>query len=288
MNFLAIIHWNQSRFIWVSEKLGVQISWYGLCFSLGVFLSCLLGIRLALSYCKDVKEKTSVKTALENFSLYSLLFIVLGARVAYILFYGGRFYWRHPAEIIKIWHGGLASHGGILALILWAWCFAYRSRKTLPRLSFLFLVDLCAAAFGCAAFLIRIGNFMNQEIVGTPTSLPWGVVFSNPTDGILGQVVHPVQLYEGISYLIFSIVIYYLCYAKRLLLGSGLPCGFALMGTAVIRFLAEFVKSHQGNVVSEASYLTIGQMLSCPMFLLGLGIVFVYFIRKKRRFRFFS
>lgn len=180
--FLSAIYWNHSKFLWNSENWPIKVPWYGLCFSLGILFASLLGIYLAKSSYNSEDEKNFSKEqlsgALENFALYSLLFIIPGSRIAYILFYGGDFYFKHPREILKVWNGGLASHGGMLGLILWALIFSWRYRKKIPVLTFLFLCDLCASVFGCAAFMIRIGNFMNQEIVGKPTSLPWGIIFS--------------------------------------------------------------------------------------------------------------
>ncbi|SYX08954.1 Prolipoprotein diacylglyceryl transferase,prolipoprotein diacylglyceryl transferase,prolipoprotein diacylglyceryl transferase,Prolipoprotein diacylglyceryl transferase [Chlamydia poikilotherma] len=284
--FLSVIYWSHSKFLWNSDNLPIRVPWYGLCFSLGILLASILGIYLALSsyHMEDKKRfsKNQLREALENFALYSLLFIIPGSRIAYILFYGGDFYFKHPQEILKVWNGGLASHGGMVGLILWAIIFSWRYRKKIPVLTFLFLSDLCASVFGCAAFMIRIGNFMNQEIIGKPTNLPWGIIFSSPTQGSLGVSVHPVQLYEGIGYLLLSIILFFLSYKRYFRLGSGWATSLGLIGISLIRFFAEFFKSHQGKVIGPNSLLTMGQILSLPLFIFGVSLGVACFIKNKK------
>ncbi|QXE27121.1 prolipoprotein diacylglyceryl transferase [Chlamydia buteonis] len=284
--FLSAIYWNHSKFLWNSESWPLRVSWYGLCFSVGILLTSILGIYLALSSYTEEDEarfsKGQLRVALENFALYSLLFIIPGSRIAYILFYGGNFYLKNPQEIFKVWNGGLASHGGMVGLILWVIIFSWIYRKKLPILTFLFLCDLCASVFGCAAFMIRIGNFMNQEIIGTPTNLPWGIIFSSPTQGMLGVPTHPVQLYEGVSYLLLSTILFFLSYKRYFRLGSGWATSLGLIGISLIRFVAEFFKSHQGKVIGPDSWLTMGQILSLPLFVLGLSLGVVCFLKNKK------
>ena len=286
MASIAAVYWGFSKFLWVSESFPIRLTWYGLFFVSGIFLACVSGICLVLSLhdkdCENIFLKKQVQQALENFALYSLLFVVVGARLAYVMFYGFHFYMRNPKEIFKIWNGGLSSHGAIVGLLIWIVIFSYIYRKKLPWLTPLFLTDLCGAVFGCSAFLIRLGNFMNQEIVGTPTSLPWGVIFSDPIQGARGIPVHPVQLYEGVSYLLLSLVLYVFTYKRYLKLGRGWITAIVCMGVAVIRFFAEFVKSHQGNVLSDNSLLTIGQILSLPLFLSGGVLFYICFVKYKK------
>ena len=267
-----MIHWEQSRTLLSFPRVGLHLSWYGIFFSLGIFLSSFAGIRLATALCKDSALRKELRTSLENFALGALLVIIIGARVAYVLFYGGSFYFEHPLEIIKIWKGGLSSHGAIAALILWAAAFSRLHIRRLPMLSLTYICDLCGAAFGGAALSIRIGNFMNQEILGTPTYMPWGVIFSN--DGNLIPR-HPVQLYEGVGYLLLSCILYRLCYRGSIRLGSGYSAAGALIGVAGIRFCAEFFKTHQGAWLDEGSFFTIGQWLSIPMIFLGGAILWI-------------
>ncbi len=267
-----MIHWEQSRTLLSFPQVGLHLSWYGIFFSLGIFLSSFAGIRLATVLCKDPNMRKELKTGLENFALGALLVIVIGARAFYVLFYGGSFYFENPSEIIKIWKGGLSSHGAIIALVIWSAAFSRFHIRRLPMLSVTYICDICGAVFGVAALLICVGNFMNQEILGTPTSMPWGVVFANDSSLIAR---HPVQLYEGVSYLLLSLVLYWLCYRGSIRLGSGYSAAGALIGVASIRFCAEFFKTHQGSWLGEESLLTIGQWLSIPMVFLGIGILWI-------------
>lgn len=283
--FFAVIYWQHSKFIWKSQQLGLQLSWYGLLFALGIFIDCLLGLKLALrfyDFC-DSKEvsKGELEATLEKFALYSLPFIIIGARLAYVLFYGGDFYFRYPQEIFKIWRGGLASHGGIVAMFLWIFLFSRHFKKRIPFMTFIFLCDLCCSVCGFGAFCIRLGNLINQEIVGRPTTLPWGIVFSDPVQGQIGIPVHPVQMYEGISYLCLAICLYGLNYYRKLTLGTGSTTSIALVSIALIRFFAEYFKSHQGHLLQEESLFSMGQLLSLPVFIFG--VIFgirAYLLRK--------
>ncbi|WP_108897125.1 prolipoprotein diacylglyceryl transferase [Chlamydia serpentis] len=285
---MAVIHWDCSKILWSSEQWPIRLTWYGLFFTTGIFLSCLLGGYLALSYYglqdRLSFSKNQLRNALEYFCLYSILFIVSGARLAYVVFYGWHFYLEHPQEIVKIWHGGLSSHGGILGFILWAAVFPKIYKRKVSKLTFLFLTDLCGSVFGIAAFFIRLGNFWNQEIVGTPTSLPWGVVFSDPMQGVIGIPVHPVQLYEGISYLVFSGVLYFLSYKRYLKLGRGYVTAIVCIGVALLRFFAEYVKSYQGKVLGEDCLLTIGQVLSIPLFGFGVILLIVCWMKARQHY----
>lgn len=282
--FFAFIDWSFPKFIWKSEQIGLQLSWYGVLFALGILIECWLGLKLAhIAYDharKKYIDKEKFNQLIEKFALCSIPFIVVGARIAYVLFYGGRFYWKHPMEIFQIWHGGLASHGGIIGLLLWIVLFVKQYQSRVPYLTFLFLCDICCSVFGWGAFLIRIGNFINQEIVGKPTSLPWGVVFSDPVQGRGVGPVHPVQLYEGIAYLVVSVILYFFTFKRKLILGSGITTSIALISIAVIRFVAEFFKSHQGSVLSENSLLSMGQWLSLPLFAFGVVIGARVLLRK--------
>lgn len=270
--FIAVIYWNHSKLLWKSKALGLQLSWYGVLFAAGMFISCWLGMQLALRSCnyKKYMTKAAFEAILEKFALYSLPFIIIGARIAYVLFYGGNFYLHNPGEILKIWHGGLASHGAIVGLLLWIFLFAKRCQKKAPFLSFLFFSDLCCSVCGFGAFCIRVGNLINQEIVGKPTSLPWGIIFSDPIQGTFGVPVHPVQMYEGVSYLILSIILYFLTFTRKLTLGKGSVTSIALISIALIRFVAEFFKSFQGRLLNEESLFSMGQLLSIPLLILGI------------------
>ena len=209
---------------------------------------------------------------------------IIGARLGEVFFYNWPYYWRHPEEIIKIWHGGLASHGATLG-ILAALAIYYQKylKKILPSVSFVGLIDIVCVPTAFAAFCIRLGNFFNQEIVGTETTLPWGVIFGHPAD--YGDIVprHPTQLYEGICYLLIFIILATLWNRRGLSLRPGFLCGLFFILVFGSRFFLEFVKSTQDAMIDQ-SFLQMGQWLSIPFVMLGFWLLFFY----KERGRKFS
>ncbi len=133
---------------------------------------------------------------------------IIGARLGDVFFYNWSHFRHHPLEIFKIWHGGLASHGGVLGVVLALYLYLKYIQKWIPQLTFLTLLDFVAIPSALVACFIRLGNFMNQEILGIPTDLPWGVVFGHPAENVPPFPRHPVQLYEAGAYLITFFVLW--------------------------------------------------------------------------------
>ncbi|WP_213357752.1 prolipoprotein diacylglyceryl transferase [Chlamydiifrater phoenicopteri] len=278
------LSWNPHSSITISEKWNISMTWYGVLFSLGMFLAYFFGVRLAvkalLKLDKNCNEK-EVKASFENFALLSIFFILIGARLGYVFCYGLPYYVKHPEEIIKVWRGGLASHGGVLGMLFWIPIFTHIYRKKIPYISTLFVLDITCVSSGIAAFMIRVGNFINQEITGIPSNLPWAITFENPVDALPGIPRHPVQLYEGVGYLILFIILQKISNKNLLLLGRGFLSGITFLGIFCIRFISEFFKSHQGIVLSKDSLLSMGQLLSIPFLFLGIVLVFRYLVSQR-------
>jgi len=148
---------------------------------------------------KSLKSRVLIFS--ERLTFYIIIGTVVGARLGHILFYEQlSFYLAHPLDIFKVWEGGLASHGAIIGMLC-SITFCYlRSRKEYPMISIVRIIDLLVVPSLFAGCLIRIGNFMNQEILGTATSLPWAIVFGHPADGSVPIPRHPAQLYEAVGY----------------------------------------------------------------------------------------
>jgi prolipoprotein diacylglyceryl transferase len=184
---------------------------------------------------------------------------------------------KHPVDIFKVWEGGLASHGGAIGVMVALWLYLRTVRKTYPQLTYVTLLDLMVIPTALVGCFIRLGNFFNQEIIGTGTTLPWGVIFGNPMDG--GTIIprHPAQLYEALAYLLTFVFLYTLWKVKGTQLKTGTLAGLFFILVFVSRFLIEFVKAPMDAVVDQ-SFLQMGQYLSLPFIALGF-----YLLLKKEK-----
>ncbi len=203
---------------------------------------------------------------------------VVGARLGHVFFYDWNFFLRHPEEIFKVWNGGLASHGGVIGVFIALYFFYSSLKEALPYFSFLRLLDFVAIPSALAGCFIRLGNFMNQEIVGTPSQLPWAIVFGKAADGSLPIPRHPVQLYEAGAYLLSFFLLFGLWKTDKYNEKPGLFVGLLFILIFGARFILEFWKVHQDSVF-ESSSLQAGQLLSIPFIVIG--SIWVYLALKK-------
>ena len=202
----------------------------------------------------------------------------MGARLGHCLFYQPDYYlgsWKGFWEIFMPWKGGLASHGGTIALLLGMWWFA-RHYGPKNHFDFVWLLDHLAIAVAFAAFFIRLGNLFNSEIYGNVTDLPWGFVFENRGET---EPKHPTQLYEGFTYLLLGFVLLALYKWRLDKTWRGTFIGIFLTVCFGSRFLIEFIKEPQVEF-EKAMTLNMGQLLSIPFVLLGIGFL-VYAYTKK-------
>lgn len=215
------------------------------------------------------EKRDEAKKIADQISTYLLIGVLLGARLFDVFFYENVTNLMHdPWMLIRFWEGGLSSHGAVIGLILAT--FAYQRRH--HPFSMLHLLDLLSIVAGIAAACIRLGNFFNQEILGTPTDLPWAVVFGHPLDGSFPVPRHPAQLYEALYYLVLFGLMWRLK-GLRNQWREGRLCGLFLIAVFVFRFFIEFVKEEQSFWL-HASFLTMGQWLSVPFIALGLFLFF--------------
>ena len=235
----------------------ISIRWYGLAFASSFIFGFLLMRRIFRLEGRPVKN-------LEKLLVYALIGTILGARLGHSFFYNPSYFLSNPIEILKVWKGGLASHGGgIGALIA---IFLYSRNK--PQESYLWLLDRIAIAGGLVGFLIRIGNLFNSEIIGTPTTLPWAFIFEK-VDNIPR---HPVQLYESITYGFIFIVLLTIYKKQRHKVKQGFLTGLFLLLVFTARFFLEFVKARQASYSSKLP-LSVGQLLSVPFLLAGIVLI---------------
>ncbi len=250
-----IIHWHPDPILVAFGPLAVR--WYGLLFAAAVLVGYWIMERI---YRREGKDPADLDTAL----VYMLVGTIVGARLGHVLFYDPGYYLTHPVEILKVWEGGLASHGGAAGILIALYLYTRRP----GRPSYLWLLDRVSIPTALGGFFIRMGNFFNSEILGKATSGAWGVVF----DRVDSIPRHPVQLYEAIAYLIIFIVLA-VVYARHVKdHGDGLLVGLFFALVFVARFLLEFFKTPQASY--EAGFaLTVGQLLSIPFVLVGLILI---------------
>lgn len=272
MTIPSFVYWDVDPVIF---RIGsYELRWYTLMFMFGF----VLGWYIFRWFCR--KEKISQKM-LDPLLFVLLLGTIVGARLGHCIFYEPEDYflsWEGFLRIFKVWEGGLASHGGTIALFVAMWFFA---KKYGPRydIDFLWLLDHLAIAVSFVAALIRCGNLFNSEIYGGQTDLPWGFYFPKVLypDNLPH---HPTQLYEALSYLILGIVLILIYKYKRDKLYKGTFIGVFFVILFGMRFLIEFIKNDQ--VAREADmFLNIGQLLSLPFILLGIWFIIRGFIQKK-------
>jgi prolipoprotein diacylglyceryl transferase len=180
-------------------------------------------------------------------------------------------------QVFRIWEAGLASHGAGIAIILAIWMFSSSVKKIDPKLSAIRLLDFICVPAAFAGACIRIGNFINQEILGISTNLPWAIVFGSPADGSLPVPRHPVQLYESAFYLMIFFYLWKLVFKP---FSTGRLIGLFLVLVFSFRFIIEFIKLEQSALLLGPYFFTMGQWLSIP--LIALGFIWIRMGYKKQ------
>lgn len=258
------INWDVNPEIFRIGSFAVR--WYGLLFASGFFFGYLIFLRFFK------KEGLSVDL-LDKLTIYMALGTVIGARLGHCLFYEPEYYLHNPVEILKIWRGGLASHGAAIGILAALWLFV---RKY--KFSFIWILDRIVVVVALGGAFIRLGNLMNSEIYGVETSLPWGFVFIRNLEMV---PKHPTQIYESLTYFLIFLLLLWLYYRNDAKPKPGLLFSLFLILVFGMRFLIEFIKEDQ--VAFEAGMnLNMGQWLSIPFFLLGAGIL-VWSLRRRKK-----
>lgn len=243
----------------------VEVRYYGLMWALGFIISAYIISNI-------MKRERYPEKTFDSFFWYALLSTVIGSRLGHCLFYAPGYYLTHPIEILYIHQGGMASHGAAIGLLIGLWLF---SRKN--KIPYIWSLDRIGILVAISGALVRIGNFMNSEIFGRPTSLPWGVEFvlSNEWNTLYkGLPCHPTQLYEALAYLIIFVVFLWLYYRKNLAQRRpGAMFGIFLIALFGIRFLIEFIKNPQEDF-EVGMILNMGQLLSIPFIVAGCVLLY--------------
>ena len=245
-----------------------EIRWYGLFFAIGF----LIGYQIED---KIFKHDKAPEGWVDKIFIYTIIATVIGARLGHCLFYGWDYYSQHPIEILKIWEGGLASHGGAIGIIIAILIYSKKVTHKNPLWAF----DRLVIPTALVGALIRMGNLMNHEIYGHPTHLPWGFRFiENITAWRQGMEPrfsapsHPTQIYEALCYFIIFLFLMYMYWKKNAGQRQGLIFGIFLVGVFFSRFCIEFLKNNQEEF-EENMIQNMGQLLSIPFVIFGIYLI---------------
>ncbi|MCU4166473.1 prolipoprotein diacylglyceryl transferase [Carboxylicivirga caseinilyticus] len=269
---LNYIHWNVDPEIFHLGFLSVR--YYGLFFAIAFMLGYYMMEKMFRS------EKLN-EAWLEKLFMYVVIATIVGARLGHVIFYGWDYYSEHPGDIIKVWEGGLASHGGAIGILVALYFYS----KKVTKKSMIWTLDRLVIPVALAAMFIRLGNLMNSEIYGHATDVPWAFQFIENmhawVDGaepIYSKPSHPTQIYEALCYLFTFVVLFFAYWKTKAKEKQGLLFGIFLIGIFMSRFFIEFVKNNQEKW-EEGMTLNMGQWLSIPFVIAG--IYFIYKAVKK-------
>lgn len=258
-------------FVWDGDPIALTLGpltlrWYGLLFAAGF----VIGYFIVQAMFKRLKYNTD---DLDKLLVYIFLGTVVGARLGHCFIYEPEYYLSNPIEIFKIWNGGLASHGGTVGVIITYTIFIWRSKKY----RFLELADMLSVPIALVCTFIRVGNFMNSEILGLPTDGSFGIVFAR-----LGEdfARHPAMLYEAAAYFFTFIVLaaVYFGMKKR---PDGFILGLMLLLIYTARFIIEPFKMEQADYDTNLG-MNVGQLLSIPFILGSLALIIIVWMRYKK------
>src|SRR4030042_1910013 len=261
---LLVIPWDVNPEIF---RIGpVVVRWYGLLFASSFLFGYIILNRI-------FKNENLAESVLERLTGYVAIGVIAGARLGHVLFYEPGYYLSHPIEILKIWHGGLASHGAAIGILTAIWFFTRKEKK-----DYTWVLDRVAIVVALSGFFIRMGNLMNSEIYGVETTVPWGFVFLQN-----GETApkHPTQIYEALSYLSIFILLFWLYWRKKGEHIQGTLISLALILIFVARFFIEFLKEEQVDF-EKGMTLNMGQLLSIPFIIMGFVWFYISLKNKKR------
>ncbi len=240
-----------------------RVRYYGLLYALGFVIAYFL-----ISYLAKRKGIGITKDDVADFLMYEIAGIVLGARLAYVVFYNPLFYIGNPLEIVAVWHGGLSFHGGLFGAVIA--CYIFCRKK---KIDFYDIADIAVMPVALGLALGRVGNFINAELYGRITNVAWCIDYSKNrfVAGLPGGCRHPSQIYESLKNLAIFGILWSIKDRK-------LPKGFMFWGFVALyglfRTIVEFFRQPDEQIGFIFNYFTMGQLLSVPLFLLGVYMLF--------------
>lgn len=263
---LCFIDWNVDPVFFSIGSFGIR--YYSLFFAIAFWL----GYVITDKFFRDQKVPEGL---LDKVFFLIIIATVIGSRLGHCLFYGWDYYSQHPLEILQVWKGGLASHGGTIAIFLTLFCFS----KFVWHRSFLWILDCVCVPIALAAFFIRMGNLMNSEIYGIPTDVPWAFRFLrlHPDEALIPR--HPTQIYEALFYLATFGLLWFLYWKKKLIVRHGALFGIFMICIFGFRIFIENFKENQ-EAFEDSMTLNMGQWLSVPMVVVGIISLIYAFTHK--------
>jgi len=244
----------------------LAIRWYALAYVAGI----LLGWRYAVGLVKNrnlwaLRGPPATVDQIDDLILWITIGVIVGGRTGHTIFYTPQLIWTDPLEILRVWHGGMSFHGGALGVLIALTVFALRNRLDLLRLG-----DIAAASAPIGLFFGRIANFINGELWGRPTRLPWGIIFP----GAGPEPRHPSQLYEAsLEGIVLFLVLRWATHSRKFLNRRGVVMGIFVAGYGVARTSLENVREPDAYMPHFPLGLTMGMMLSIPMILVGAWLI---------------
>jgi prolipoprotein diacylglyceryl transferase len=258
------INWNVNPEIFRIGNFAVR--WYGLLFASGFLFGYLI-------FYKFFKKEGLTVDMLDKLTIYMALGTVIGARLGHCLFYEPDYYLKNPIEILKVWRGGLASHGAAIGILLALYLFIRKYKK-----SYIWILDRIVVVVALGGAMIRLGNLMNSEIYGIETKLPWGFVFLRNHEIV---PKHPTQIYEALTYLAVFGILFRIYLKTEGKFRDGTLFGWFLILVFGMRFIIEFIKEDQVPF-EERMVLNMGQLLSIPFVLIGIFILYYFYHKEKK------
>ncbi len=250
--------------------LGLPIRWYALAYLAGIFVGYWYLLKLIAQPGAPMARRHA-----DDMIFYAMLGIILGGRLGYVLFYNLGNYIEKPLEIFKLWDGGMSLHGGVVGVLIAIW---YVTRK--EKLSFLRFCDYVACVVPFGLFFGRLANFVNGELWGRATTVPWAIIF--PGSGTMDPR-HPSQLYEaGLEGIVMMAILAFLFWRTDARYKPGFLFGMAAIIYGLSRFAVEFVREPDVQLGTLSWGLTMGQTLTVPMLLIGFWLVATAKGRRKR------
>jgi len=242
-----------------------QIRWYSIAYILGIVVGWIYANKII----KKLSEKYNyTKITTKNFDdliIYLILGIIIGGRLGYVIFYNLEYYINNFFEVLKIWEGGMSFHGGLIGVIIAAYIFS----KT-KELNFLNFTDIISCVAPIGIFLGRMANFINGELIGKASSLPWSVIF--PEAGNIPR--HPSQIYEAIlEGIVLLILINFFALKKKMLLKTGYISGLFLILYSILRIISEYFREPDKHLGYFFNYFSMGIILSAITLFAGLSII---------------